>query len=250
MALDALPTELLWAIDGQLGDLYAARLALRLSCQSLHLNLLAQKLPPPNRSLCELLQLQSWFENDPDRRYCRLCKMWCPKDMFESAELATEAEAQEAGKILKDGFGQLGGPGMVDLPYACCIAHRGSLIQDVQGLIGEARWKRARAEICLHCGQLRDALHLVGFCDCDTACSICGEREVVVYLRMLDDDGSRDDSKGYVVYKKGGIPMVREWFSANLDQQPQFIRSLESERKTSVVRHGQEQIAVDFSVPG
>ena len=252
MSLENLPTELVWAIDDILGASYASRLALRLTSRPLHFHLAAKKLSRPSGTLCETVQLWSWRATDPSRRFCQLCKMWYPERRFAPravGSITDDDEARDAAAVLKSGFGALGGPGMVDLPPDCCLSHQSLLIEDVvvagnnlgNASPPRARWQTTQTKLCMHCGRLRNSLRLAGACACLTPCLTCGERLVNAYVRLLGNAESGDGSRGFVVYKVGGAPYVREWFSANPAERPAF------DGKKSR-RRGEDVVAVDFRV--
>jgi len=131
--LVTLPAEIIHLISDYLS--LPARLAFKLISQQFY-----TVLPPLNPtkqdvtalSKCGKSAVWNYLRFDKDRRRCAVCKEWYPNRLFGnpvdwSTNNNRETEASE--KILRDGFGPLGGPGMVDLPEGVCGWHRGRLCQ-------------------------------------------------------------------------------------------------------------------------
>jgi hypothetical protein len=117
------------------------------------------------------------------------------------------------------------------------------------------RWLSIPSTVCMHCGQLKgqssawlSTSKLCEQCPCVTGrgCQSCGERDVWIYLRVVRDYQTRDQSRGYLFYRKDGRVQVREWFvEARL---PEWLKEVPEEEWDRRRKWGDECVGVDFEV--
>lgn len=165
---------------------------------------------------------------DKSRNFCALCKQWYPRHLFmTSNRTPTQVDIQRL-EVLRHGYGDLGGPGMLELPGDLCLWHLESLVT-ISACVPEVTpWTYSRAlerfshsksrdpiigrdpgwyswirKWCMHC----DMCYVHNNHSC---CDTCSTRDVRIYHRFVGKDEER--GKVHVIWRdSGGTMWAREW---------------------------------------
>jgi hypothetical protein len=210
--INSLPPELLIEITTYLA--LPAHLAFKISTRHLYLSL--PSIRPTSKILlalsdCARYALYCCMQFDRARRCCGLCKQWYPNRLFKSIESRTiEYEELERRKVLRSGHGDLGGPGMVDLPDGLCAWEMPRFVQfrDMPGT-RYTTWYTRTEKICMCCGQVViisfDPRYSKALCTC--RCDTCGTRDVRTFVRV----GGICRGKWVIWRDEVGVHWAREW---------------------------------------
>jgi hypothetical protein len=223
----SLPNELLIGITTYLP--LPAQLAFKLSGRELYARLPAIK--PSQQafsqlSTCSKLALYSYIQFDKDRRRCALCKQWFPNRLFKSTEGGTkEEEDAERARVLRDGHGDLGGPGMIDLPDSLCAWDTARVVHfrqvpksRTETLVG---WYSRIEKLCMCCGDVALDSFVWNYSRaCHCGCDACGTREARTFVRF-ENRQRGDVCQGQCVLWRDevGRYWAREWDSFKGDEQ-------------------------------
>jgi hypothetical protein len=218
-----LPQELLDEIDAEHLDA-ASRIALRLTCKSLHTNLSNITI---NKQLCNVNPcyyrlVSSHTDTQSGRRRCALCGQRYPFELFTDCSSAADREY-----LLRHGCDRgTGGPGMIPTASDICDWERSRFVallnpatslqyisrSHMEGqttLLGpNCRWITQLQRMCMHCHQFLD-LWRQSCC----SCQFCGIRNVQVFVRLVGPDWEGRDPERYVIVRDvdGGHYSVKEW---------------------------------------
>ena len=205
----SLPLEILLDINSYL-DL-AAQLALKITNRKLFY--LLPMIKPTDQILttltpCAKRALRHHLIFDPDRRRCAWCKQLHPNSLFTPLPTDAASESRERERVLRRGFGDFGGPGMIDLPDGICGWHKSELCVvksrlEHKGSPLAPGWYSKLGSICLCCGK-RAFLEC-----CDCKCGTCGRRMVRYFVRVCDS--MEKQPRRFVVLREDGNYSVREW---------------------------------------
>jgi hypothetical protein len=210
--IHSLPSELLIEIATYLA--LPAHLAFKISTRHLYLNLPHRK-PTPQALLalsnCAKYALYCHVQFDKDRRCCALCKQWYPNRLLNYTKSRTiEDEELERRKVLRDGHGVLGGPGMIDLPDGICAWETSRAVQ-FRGMPDsrQTSWYTRIEKVCMCCGDVVatsfDPRYSKGLCTC--GCDTCGNRDLRTFVRFA---GSLKGK--WVIWRdEFWLYWVREW---------------------------------------